>query len=79
MRKGDLILPLSLCHYVSMAEGKGVFSKTAHRIFLKLRMKLGCHRGKKLTESDFWEGTHFGDNAQKHPQNRVSWILQKKK
>ena len=29
-----------------MKGGKSVFSKTAHRIFLKLLMKLGCLKGK---------------------------------
>ena len=40
--------------YVSMSVGKRVFSKTAHRVFLKLLMKLGCLKGKKQAEPDFW-------------------------
>ena len=39
--------------YVSMSVGKHVFCKTAHRIFLKLLMKLVCLKGKKLAELDF--------------------------
>ena len=54
-----------------MSVGKHVFSKTAHRIFLKLLMKLVCLKGKKLTELDFWGKSHFGDNAQNHSKNRV--------
>ena len=54
-----------------MSVGKHVFSKTAHRIFLKLLMKLVCLKGKKLTELDFWGKSHFGDNAQNHSENRV--------
>ena len=38
-----------------MSVGKRVFSKTAHSIFLKLLIKLGCLKGNKLTELDFWE------------------------
>ena len=44
---------------VSMSVGKGVFSKTAHTIFLKLLMKLGCLKGKKLMEPDFLEKISF--------------------
>ena len=47
------------CQYVSMAIGKRVLSKTAPRVFLKLLMKLGCLKGKKLTEPDFWEKILF--------------------
>ena len=61
---------------VSMSVGKRIFFKTAHRIFLKLFMKLGCLKGKQLAEPDFFEKSHFGDNAQKYPENRVYWILQ---
>ena len=58
-KRGAMILPLSVCQYVSMSVGKHVFSKTAHRIFLKVLMKLGCLKGKKLTEPDFWEKVSF--------------------
>ena len=40
---------------VSMSVGKHVLSKMARRIFPKLVMRLGCLKGKKLTELDFWE------------------------
>ena len=33
-------------------------------------MNLRGLKGKKLTEPDFWEKSHFGDNAQKHPTPR---------
>ena len=36
-----------------MSVGKHVFSKRAHRLFLRLFMKLGCLKSKKLTEPDF--------------------------
>ena len=36
----------------SMSVGKHIFSKTAFRIFLKLLMKLGCLKGKKLTKAE---------------------------
>ena len=52
-RKG--VLWFHHCLYVSMSVGKRVFSKTAHSIFLKLLIKLGCLKGNKLTELDFWE------------------------
>ena len=55
---------------VIMTVAKHIFSKMAHRTFLKLLMKLGCLKGKKLTTLDFpWEKTHFGDNVQKYPKN----------
>ena len=60
----------------SMSVGERVFSKTAHR-FVKLLMKLGCLKGKNCQSQIFGEKSHFGDNAQKHPKNRVFWILQK--
>ena len=41
------------CQYVSMSVGKRVFSKTAHRIFLKLIMKLGCLKGNKTDGAGF--------------------------
>ena len=34
------------CQYVGRSVGKPFFSKGAHRIFLKLLMKLGCLKGK---------------------------------
>ena len=48
-----------ICQYVSMSVGKRIFSKTTHRIFLKLLVKLGCLKGKKLTEPTFWEKISF--------------------
>ena len=33
---------------VSRSVGEKIFSKMAHRIFLKLLIKLGCLKGKKL-------------------------------
>ena len=72
-----MISPLSVCQYVSMSVGKCVFSKTAHRVFLKLLMKLGAVRVKIWLRRIFWEKCHFEDNAQKHPKN-FFWILQKK-
>ena len=51
-----MISPLSLCYYVSMSVGKYVFSKAAHKSFLKLLVKLGCYKGNNLT------GPIFGKN-----------------
>ena len=51
-----------------MSVGKHVFFKTGHRIFLKLLMKLGYLKGKKLMEPDFGGKFNFGDNAPKHPK-----------
>ena len=48
----------------------------AYRIFLKLLIKLGFLKGKQLMELDFWKKSHFEDNAQKSPQNKVYWIFQ---
>ena len=53
-RKG--VLWFDHCQYVSMSVGKRVFSKTTHRFFLKLLMKLGSLKGKKLAELDFGGG-----------------------
>ena len=47
------------CHYVSMSVGKRIFSKTAHRILMKLLIKLECLKFEKLTEPDFWEKISF--------------------
>ena len=54
---------------VSMSVGKRVSFKMAHRIFLKLLMKLVCFKSKKLTEPCFLrKKSHFRDNAQKNPK-----------
>ena len=74
-RKGALWL--HECQYVILSVGKRVFSKMAHRIFLKLLMKLGCLKGKKLMKPYFWEKSLFGDYALKHPENKGFWIFQK--
>ena len=37
---------IAVSQYIIMSVGKHVFSKTAHRIFLKHLMKLGCLKGK---------------------------------
>ena len=50
--------------YVCILVGKRVFSETAHRIFLKLLLKLECLKAKNWCEK-----SHFRDNTQKHPQN----------
>ena len=42
---------MSVCQDWSV--GKYVFPKISHRIFLKLLMKLGYLKGKKLREPDF--------------------------
>ena len=44
---------------VRMSVGKRVFSKKVDRIFLKLLMKFGCLKGKKLTKLDFWGKISF--------------------
>ena len=62
-----------------MSVGKRVLSKTAHSIFLKLLIKLGCLKFKNMTDPRVWEKSNFGHNFQKHTQNRVFWILQKRK
>ena len=60
-----------LYQYVSMSVGKHIFSKSAHRISLKLLVKLGWLTGKKLTEARLLgKKCHFGDNAPNPPQNR---------
>ena len=78
-RKGILISALSVCQYVSISVGIHVFSKTAHRIFLKLLMKLGCLKVKTRSSWIFGENVRFGDNVQKHPHNRIFTICKKKK
>ena len=65
------------CQYVIMSVDKRVFFKAAHRLFLKLHVKLGFLKGKKLRSWIFGKKSHFGNNAPKHPQNRIFWILQK--
>lgn len=54
--------------YVSRSVGKRVFSKTAHRISLKLLMKLGCFKSNDCWSRIFGENSHFVDNAQKYPK-----------
>ena len=44
--KREGVLWFHHCQYVSMPVGKRVFSKTAHRTFLKLLIKLGCLEAK---------------------------------
>ena len=63
------VLPFHHCQYVSMSVGKRIFSKMAHRIFLKLVMKSGCLRVKNWRSRIFGKKSHFGDNTQEHPQN----------
>ena len=72
---------MSVCQFVSMSVGKRVFSKTAHRVFLKLPKKLGCLKGKNNGARNLGKNLILGINtkAQKYPKNRVFWILQKKK
>ena len=74
-RKG--VLWFHHCQYVSLSVTKRVFSKTAHKIFLKLLI-LRCLEGKKLTEPDFWEKISFWEHCPKLPENRDFWILRKK-
>ena len=64
--------------YVIMSLGKCIFSRVAYKIFLKLHMKLGGLNSKNWWSLIFGKKSHFGDNAEKHPQNRVFGILQKK-
>ena len=54
-KRGPMISLLPLCQYVSRSVSKPFFSETAHRIFLKLLMKLVCFKGKKLKDPDFQE------------------------
>ena len=75
---GEGVLWDWLGQYVSMSVCQlSFFSKSAHRMFLKLGVKLGCLKGRKVTEPDFWKKSHFGDNAQKYPKNDVFSILRK--
>ena len=62
-----MISPLSVCQYLSMSVGKLVFSKTALMIFLKLLMKLGCCKGKKLPVPDFCKKISFWGKHSKTP------------
>ena len=49
--------PQSVCQFVS---SKRVFFKTAHKIFVKLLVRLGSLKGKKLMEPDFfWKKISF--------------------
>ena len=47
--------------------------------FLKLSMKLGCLKGRNWRSWIFGKISHFGDNAQKYPQNRFFLDFAKKK
>ena len=68
---GPMISALSVCQYI--------LSKTAHMIFLKPLIMLQCLKRVKNWGSWFFaEKSHFGDNAQKHTQNSVFWILHKR-
>ena len=73
VKRGPMISPLSVCQYDSMSVGKRDFTKVAYRIFLKFLKKLGCLKGKKLTEK-----THFeNNNAPKYPENRFFFYFPK--
>ena len=62
-----------------MSVGKHVFSKTGHRIFLKLLMKSECLKGKKTDGARFFgENLNFGDNVPKHPKNSFFGFCKKK-
>ena len=64
---------------VTVSEGKCIFSKTAHRVFLKLLMKLGCPKGKKLMGLDFWEKKSIlWIMPAKHHENRVFLFFMEK-
>ena len=71
VKRGPMISPLSIYQYVSMSVDKLIFFKMAYRIFLKLLMKLGWYKGKKLT-ARFGKKSHFWNNVEKHPQNSIN-------
>ena len=56
---GPMIFPLSVCQYVSRSVGKRVFSKTAHKMFLKLLMKLGALKVTSAKKRQFLEICHL--------------------
>ena len=73
---------ISIGQYVSASVGQLisvlVFLKTAHRIFLKLCMKLEDLKGKKNCQSQtFQTNSHFGKKAQKFSQSRFYWFFPK--
>ena len=72
------VLPFHHCQYVSISVGKRIFSKMAHRIFLKLVMKSGCLRVKNWRSWIFGKKSYFGDNTQKHPQNSFFFLILQK-
>ena len=62
---------------ISMLIGKRVFSKMAHRIFLKLLIKLGCLKDKKWWSWILRKKSRFWNNARKHSKNRGFLIYEK--
>ena len=44
-----------------LQNGSYDFSETSHEV--------GCFKGKKLMQPDFWEKSYFGNNAPKIPKN----------
>ena len=51
---GSMDSPLCVCAYVRMYVRNELISETAPTIFLKLGMKLGDNKGKKIARPDFW-------------------------
>ena len=58
-----------------------LISETALMIFLKLGMKLGDNKGKKIARPIFYKNSHFGrfwPNVPKIGQNHSFWDFAKK-
>ena len=75
---GSMDSPLSGCSFVS----NELISETAQPIFLKLGMKLGDNKGKKIARPIFDKNSHFGrvwPNVPKNGQNHSFWDFAKKR
>ena len=65
---------MSVCQQVNVFSSKRLLW-----FFWNFSWSYGALRVKNCWIRIFWKKSHFGDNAQKYPQNNVFWILQKKK
>ena len=66
---GSMISPLFGCMYVWMYVRNELISETAPTIFLKLGMKLGDNKGKKIARLIFAKNSDFGRFWPNMPKN----------
>ena len=66
---------LSICKWTTFTSGPPPLGEKGSYDFTTVSMSVGKRFFSKMAHI-FWKKSHFGDNAQKHPKNRVFLILQ---